>query len=108
MSSKWNETHDKNPENTYKDGYWSTLIKKGYIDFTPLIYEDFLPVSAAGIFQSNLNDRQDHSQNDNDIGNSGQQNFEIALGQPVIDAHQLYAQQQQESQIACLKVLQSH
>ena len=99
---------DELSESANKDGYWSALIKKGYIGFTPLIYEDFLPVSAAGIFQSNLNDRQDHSQNDSNIGNSGQQGFETALGQPVIDAHQLYAQQQQESQIACLKVLQSH
>jgi uncharacterized glyoxalase superfamily metalloenzyme YdcJ len=26
------------------------------VDVEPLVYEDFLPVSAAGIFQSNLGD----------------------------------------------------
>ncbi|KAG1657078.1 hypothetical protein GQR58_023572 [Nymphon striatum] len=30
------------------------LIESGYIDFKPIKYEDFLPVSAAGIFTSNL------------------------------------------------------
>ncbi|MGO8105662.1 DUF1338 family protein, partial [Rhizobium leguminosarum] len=28
------------------------LITSGYLAFTPIVYEDFLPVSAAGIFQS--------------------------------------------------------
>ncbi len=30
------------------------LIAAGHVDVEPLVYEDFLPVSAAGIFQSNL------------------------------------------------------
>ena len=31
-----------------------TLIDAGVIEATPIVYEDFLPRSAAGIFQSNL------------------------------------------------------
>ncbi|GEK51782.1 hypothetical protein HVE01_25030 [Vreelandella venusta] len=31
-----------------------TLIVQGIVEAQPIIYEDFLPVSAAGIFQLNL------------------------------------------------------
>jgi uncharacterized glyoxalase superfamily metalloenzyme YdcJ len=37
-----------------KSAQLSTLLDNGLIDFTPLTYEDFLPVSAAGIFTSNI------------------------------------------------------
>ena len=30
------------------------LVNAGHVAVEPLVYEDFLPVSAAGIFQSNL------------------------------------------------------
>ena len=30
------------------------LIERGWVAAQPITYEDFLPVSAAGIFQSNL------------------------------------------------------
>jgi uncharacterized glyoxalase superfamily metalloenzyme YdcJ len=30
------------------------LIERGWVVAQPITYEDFLPVSAAGIFQSNL------------------------------------------------------
>lgn len=33
-----------------------TLMAAGYLRADPIVYEDFLPVSAAGIFQSNLGD----------------------------------------------------
>ncbi|STU92215.1 esterase [Klebsiella pneumoniae] len=47
----------------------------------PIIYEDFLPVSAAGIFQSNLgNETQARSH-----GNASREAFEAALGCPVQD-----------------------
>jgi uncharacterized glyoxalase superfamily metalloenzyme YdcJ len=32
------------------------LVEQGIVEATPITYEDFLPVSAAGIFQSNLAD----------------------------------------------------
>lgn len=37
------------------------LLEKEHVRFQPLVYEDFLPVSAAGIFQSNLGTAATHS-----------------------------------------------
>ena len=77
------------------------LIAAGHLRFEPLVYEDFLPVSAAGIFQSNLgDDAQNHY-----AGQSNQQAFEQALGRPTIDELQLYAQTQQRSLEQCANAL---
>ncbi|OXR34471.1 DUF1338 domain-containing protein [Pseudomonas umsongensis] len=77
------------------------LVSGGYLRVEPLVYEDFLPVSAAGIFQSNLGDAaQTH------YGvHSNQQAFEKALGRSTIDELQLYAQTQQRSIEQCLAAL---
>ncbi len=40
---------------TIKTSDLAELIRLGYVDYEGLRYEDFLPVSAAGIFASNLN-----------------------------------------------------
>lgn len=78
------------------------LIEQHIIAIEPIVYEDFLPVSAAGIFQSNL-----HSDSANSYeGNSNQQEFEQALGSSVHDELALYAQMQDESLQACLASLQ--
>ncbi|WP_068092818.1 VOC family protein [Novosphingobium rosa] len=53
----------------------------------PLTYEDFLPVSAAGIFQSNLGNEQRETYG----GQSSQAEFEAALGRTVLDPFALYA-----------------
>ena len=50
------------------------------------MYEDFLPVSAAGIFQSNLSGETRHDY----AGASSQAAFEAALGRTVIDPFDLY------------------
>lgn len=73
------------------------LVSDGDIAFEPIIYEDFLPVSAAGIFQSNLGGepRIDYGSNAN------REQFEQALGRAVIDEMALYAQMQQRSLEAC-------
>ena len=79
----------------------AALIAAGHVRFEPLVYEDFLPVSAAGIFQSNLgDDAQSHY-----AGQSNQQAFEEALGRPTIDELQLYAQTQQRSLEQCASAL---
>jgi len=79
----------------------SALIAAGHVRFEPLVYEDFLPVSAAGIFQSNLgDDAQSHY-----AGQSNQQAFEQALGRPTLDELQLYAQTQQRSLEQCASAL---
>mgnify|MGYP003063280272 CR=1 FL=1 len=77
------------------------LIAQGYIQFEPLVYEDFLPVSAAGIFQSNLGDKAqaEYAQNASQVA------FEQALGAPVKDELALYEDTQARSLAACLQAL---
>ncbi len=69
------------------------LIAKGYLRFDPVIYEDFLPVSAAGIFQSNLGTDQQQ----NYATRSNRAAFEEALGADVQDEFALYAERQAAS-----------
>ncbi|MBR9857448.1 MAG: VOC family protein [Gammaproteobacteria bacterium] len=69
------------------------LLKAGLIKATPIIYEDFLPVSAAGIFQSNLGGVQHQAY----AQNANQAAFEQALGCQVIDEFGLYAKLQHDS-----------
>ncbi len=69
------------------------LIARGYLRFDPIIYEDFLPVSAAGIFQSNLGTDQQQ----NYATRSNRDAFEEALGAKVRDELALYAERQAAS-----------
>ena len=62
------------------------LIARGYLRFDPIIYEDFLPVSAAGIFQSNLGAGARSSY----AGRADRDALEEALGRPVLDEFELY------------------
>jgi uncharacterized glyoxalase superfamily metalloenzyme YdcJ len=70
-----------------------TLIATGAVSAQPIVYEDFLPVSAAGIFRSNLG-KQVAAGYD---AAPAQQQFEEALGCPVLDEIALYERQQRES-----------
>ncbi|MDV2876046.1 VOC family protein [Phytobacter diazotrophicus] len=73
------------------------LIERGWVVAQPIIYEDFLPVSAAGIFQSNLdNETQQRSH-----GNASKLRFEEALGCEVLDEFTLYAQAEERSKRRC-------
>lgn len=74
------------------------LISEGYIGYAPIVYEDFLPVSAAGIFQSNLGD----DEGEDFAHNANQEIFEDALGAPVLDEFSHYAGIEAESIEACL------
>ncbi|WLH66416.1 VOC family protein [Pseudomonas sp. FP2309] len=77
------------------------LIAAGHVDVEPLVYEDFLPVSAAGIFQSNLGDAaQSHY-----AANSNQAEFEQALGRKTLDELTLYDETQQRSMDECMEAL---
>ncbi len=62
------------------------LIEIGAITAEPITYEDFLPVSAAGIFQSNLG----HSDRAKYVASPGKPEFEKALGTTVLDEISLY------------------
>jgi uncharacterized glyoxalase superfamily metalloenzyme YdcJ len=78
------------------------LIANGYLRFDPIIYEDFLPVSAAGIFRSNLGgDAQQYHHGER----ANRALFEEALGQPVLDEFDLYARAEKASLEAALHEL---
>ena len=73
------------------------LIERGWVVAQPITYEDVLPVSAAGIFQSNLgNETQTRSH-----GNASREAFEQALGCPVLDEFQLYQEAEERSKRRC-------
>lgn len=77
------------------------LIEGGYLRFDPIVYEDFLPVSAAGIFQSNLGtDAQV-----NYAARANRNAFEAALGGKVQDELALYAETQNGSLASALQSL---
>ncbi len=71
------------------------------MQFDPIIYEDFLPVSAAGIFQSNLGDEatQDF------VASPNQQRFEQDLGAAVLNEFDHYAGIERASIAECLAAL---
>ncbi|WP_297196039.1 VOC family protein [uncultured Pluralibacter sp.] len=73
------------------------LIERGWLVAQPITYEDFLPVSAAGIFQSNLGgEAQARS-----TGSASRAAFEDALGCAVLDEFALYQQAEDRSKRRC-------
>ena len=62
------------------------LVDAGYVSADPIVYEDFLPVSAAGIFQSNLGGAEQKSY----ASNANRQAFEEVLGARPLDEVALY------------------
>ncbi|HBU8666756.1 TPA: VOC family protein [Klebsiella oxytoca] len=73
------------------------LIERGWVIAQPIIYEDFLPVSAAGIFQSNLGNEVQTRRH----GNASREAFEEALGCAVYDEFTLYQQAEERSKRRC-------
>jgi uncharacterized glyoxalase superfamily metalloenzyme YdcJ len=69
------------------------LVTRGLVHAEPIVYEDFLPVSAAGIFQSNLGGEEQKQY----AAHAAQQAFEGDLGARVHDEIALYEQAQQRS-----------
>ncbi|MDF3855764.1 2-oxoadipate dioxygenase/decarboxylase HglS [Paracoccus pantotrophus] len=78
-----------------------TLIAGGLIQFDPIVYEDFLPVSAAGIFQSNLGD----GAHQEFVAGPNQRRFEDDLGARVLNEFDHYAGIERASLGACLTAL---
>lgn len=74
----------------------TTLIENGVALPEPIVYEDFLPRSAAGIFQSNLTDEgsRDDAQRGTDYDISVMSDI---VGRPVADPNELYQHQQDQS-----------
>ncbi len=80
------------------------LADCGFVSYEGIRYEDFLPISAAGIFASNLSQ----------YGTTctaavkpvySQAQLEAILGRPIIDAAAAYAQEEAASRRATLRAL---
>ena len=69
------------------------LIAAGLASADPIVYEDFLPVSAAGIFQSNLGGGEQRAY----AAHATREAFEQALGAAVNDEFEIYERIQAES-----------
>jgi uncharacterized glyoxalase superfamily metalloenzyme YdcJ len=76
-----------------------SLMANGHVRFDPIIYEDFLPVSAAGIFQSNV----DSAENKSFTLKNNRDEFESALGASVECIFEHYEAIQKESIDCCVK-----
>jgi uncharacterized glyoxalase superfamily metalloenzyme YdcJ len=74
-------------------GTLDALIDENILNITPITYEDFLPVSAAGIFESNLGNRETQQF----TRSPNQKVFETQLGCAVINEFEYYAEMQRES-----------
>lgn len=84
------------------------LLSQGFVEYEPIIYEDFLPFSAAGIFTSNLtNGKGNDAINSvpSEKGGAGKRDLERVLDCPVLDEFELYSQMQQRSIDACAEAL---
>nr|ODN89332.1 hypothetical protein L204_06270 [Cryptococcus depauperatus CBS 7855] len=70
------------------------LIQAGVVTFTPMVYEDFLPASAAGIFQSNLGE---HEQQTAEGKGAAKEQLEGYLGREVFNYFKLYEDMEKAS-----------
>ncbi len=95
---------DTAPLSVIPEGSVDDLLAAGFLRLEPIVYEDFLPVSAAGIFRSNLAGAEKGVS----TGCDDRQGFEKALGAPVIDAQTLYEEAERASLGAALKALGFH
>ncbi|KAJ5694643.1 hypothetical protein N7536_005055 [Penicillium majusculum] len=80
------------------------LVHKGVLIYEPLTYEDFLPLSAGGIFNSNLGSASEFNQ----LIMSAEQDFsgfQRCLGTPIADEFHLYSEIQRESLESCRQLL---
>ncbi|MEV0321585.1 VOC family protein [Streptomyces sp. NPDC050658] len=72
------------------------LLRLGWVRAEPVVYEDFLPRSAAGIFQSNLSG--EGSRNTAEEGAAYDSDWlSGAVDREVVDPYALYARQQRDS-----------
>ena len=80
--------HDSLPDLPLED-----LVRSGCVTAHPIVYEDFLPVSAAGIFQSNLGSSTRHDYR----AGTNRKAFVAALGCEPLDEFALYAEAERRS-----------
>ncbi|CAG9981079.1 unnamed protein product [Clonostachys byssicola] len=75
-----------------------TLVCLGIVEARPITYEDFLPLSAAGIFQSNLGSKGSPKEH---VARPDERGMEEALGAALEDSDELYTKMQSDSIIEC-------
>jgi uncharacterized glyoxalase superfamily metalloenzyme YdcJ len=80
------------------------LAREGYVAIEGLRYEDFLPISAAGIFASNLQQYGTQS-TAHAKPTYTQAQLEEVLGRTIIDPNETYAALEAESRAATLREL---
>jgi len=73
------------------DALLNMLVDKGFLNAVPSRYDDFLPVSAAGIFSSNLGGKQSEKPLRT---NHTKKEFEETTGVKIIDTNTSYAGRQ--------------
>ncbi|EFV12672.1 VOC family protein [Segniliparus rugosus] len=76
----------------------------GVVHASPIVYEDFLPRSAAGIFQSNLDEGQDAPSLPPEA-DYDQDWLSGAIGRDILDPYQLYREQERASRAAVAAAL---
>lgn len=74
-------------------GSLDEVIAAGLVAADPVVYDDFLPVSAAGIFQSNLGGGEQRAY----AAQANRAAFEASLGARVHDEFEIYAGIERES-----------
>jgi uncharacterized glyoxalase superfamily metalloenzyme YdcJ len=87
-----------------KEATREQLLAAGVLQALPITYEDFLPLSAAGIFQSNLGDPKNTTL---EIQNAcpDKAGYERAMRRSIIDSDSWYAEEQDASLRACAREL---
>lgn len=78
-----------------------SLVDSGVLKVQPITYEDFLPISAAGIFHSNIGPGGVKTER----VAADQPGFEAALGSAVADSFQLYETMEMDSIAECFTKL---
>ncbi|HEY3186558.1 MAG TPA: DUF1338 family protein, partial [Solirubrobacteraceae bacterium] len=82
----------------------SALLDGGWVTAHPIVYEDFLPASAAGIFQSNLADSGSHDRAEQGADLDAGWMADV-LGRELADPISLYAAQSEQSLDAVRRTL---
>ncbi|MFD7296396.1 2-oxoadipate dioxygenase/decarboxylase family protein [Streptomyces sp. NPDC059897] len=72
------------------------LVRGGWVRARPIVYEDFLPRSAAGIFQSNLSGEGTRDSAQQGVAYDAAW-LSGAIGRDVLDPYALYEEQQSRS-----------
>ncbi|TLS21362.1 uncharacterized protein PpBr36_10226 [Pyricularia pennisetigena] len=109
LGSRKPGTHDAVPLGQVAEADVERLVGRGLLERVPITYEDFLPFSAAGIFQSNLpqDGKQEPAQKEVVEPSPDHVGMEKALGSAIINPDGLYEEVQRKSLASSLAALQS-